>query len=1298
MKIKPMLGDFGLDGIEYVESCESRALAEHRVPGLAGNYYQDMGAAPNAILIVGSHTGDDARDDFLKGVRDIFNKGESTTFVADINTATDLTDVVIQDLEFSETSDCASTFRYAIRLRRYTEPPEPPSNDLLDTSILDDASSMMDALDALDALGSIGDLSDPTPPVRDALGSVEGATSGLAGTVEQVNGLTGALPDQSAPTDALAPVLGDEGSGTGVAGVLGLLKKVDTQNLSISVSADLDRSATASVAVDTSGITGGSLDELQRAVATVPNDPKTLTKPVDAHLDEIKRLTGDDLLGQLTNGIGGLKDLEALFPADTSSLIAGIADRLSQVKGELIRGQFGEIVQWSDNVGALYKELSPLLAGDGSPEQKLAAYLREKIAAIVAMVLPDGDLGISLPGKLDAAIAPDLPAKLEALKVELIAALGQAKLDFDGANFSNTTHFAAAGAAMNALIELLASATGTLRPLLDQDFLTPAGLGARLQQQFDSLDEVEIVDLGNIKDKFTAAIKKVEDFIRGIDLSAVTAGIESVFGKIDAAIGKLDLHQFTDQLQGLQGKIQSILDAIDGALLEAVAAIRSVFTRIKDAIKGVAEKLGSYDSDGTFHFKMEQQIRDFLDGIRKTLHDTIQPLIDNLKQTVGDTLQQVQDALGKVKAEIDGVKDELQGSLQGVHDQLQSVDVKGTMASISRSLDDMLSQLGTIDFDVVTDPVISEINSMRDSLAKIDVSAMSEFTLGALKVSVAVVTHIDFSTQITAALMAEIDKLLDVPKKALADIEGKVEGALQKFAALAPEALLKPLDDVFKPVTAQLDALKLESLLEPLDKWHAKLEAQLEAVSPAALLKPLVDLYLKLDGMLTAVSPAQLVKPLQDSIDGIKAQIRGIDVTGVAGDISAVVERVKKVLQGLSPAGLLDPVVKAFDKIMAAFDQFDPGILLKPFSDIFGAIADVLANLTADGLKVVADVCAVLRSIVDAFDPRRLFSLIRDKLTGVREIVQKVNVGGLLGALKTPFDAMQASFSAQGGGANVSLSASVDGLNPLRNPKLGQAIEDLQYCQGKLAAIADAQPPAELVARYDKVHDTLESLFPIWARDGVSAASIKRAFEAANPLNVKAEIDQAYGALKDKIRTFDPRVIQNHLQASFDKLQNVVLQLDPTPLFAQVQSVISALTARLDVLDLKLITSELQGVVDEIFAVVRGIDPRPIIARLDDIVGEVKAVVAALKPSELLAGLTAPFEAAKAIVMEFDPAALTKPLTDIFKDIQALIADIKLDVLLKPFTDRLQQLRDALAEALGRTEKAFNDMLHAIPV
>lgn len=191
MKIKPMLGDFELDGIEYIESSESRALVEHRVPGLAGNYFQDMGSVPNTIVIVGTKAGDEARDAFLNSIREIFNKGEQTTFVADINTATDITDVVIQDLEVAEIGGAADSFRYAIKLRKYIEPPEPPQTGLLDTSILGDALNTLDVMDVLDNLVSIPDIGDPTTPLNGAMDGVKQATAGLADAAAPLKNIFG---------------------------------------------------------------------------------------------------------------------------------------------------------------------------------------------------------------------------------------------------------------------------------------------------------------------------------------------------------------------------------------------------------------------------------------------------------------------------------------------------------------------------------------------------------------------------------------------------------------------------------------------------------------------------------------------------------------------------------------------------------------------------------------------------------------------------------------------------------------------------------------------------------------------------------------------------------------------------------------------------------------------------------------------------------------------------------------------------------------------------------------------------
>ena len=184
MIIRPMLGDYEMPRIERIHAVERRRLSRFSVPGLAGELQQDLGHDSLAVEIVGSLQGDDARDGFLSEIRQRYQAGDPLAFVADITSATQLDQVLIEALEVSEHNEWAGAFQYRLVLRQYVEPPEPPTpiDELgagLDADLDLLAALGLDGLELPDLLGAVPDLGDPVAPVLPALDAVKSATAPL---------------------------------------------------------------------------------------------------------------------------------------------------------------------------------------------------------------------------------------------------------------------------------------------------------------------------------------------------------------------------------------------------------------------------------------------------------------------------------------------------------------------------------------------------------------------------------------------------------------------------------------------------------------------------------------------------------------------------------------------------------------------------------------------------------------------------------------------------------------------------------------------------------------------------------------------------------------------------------------------------------------------------------------------------------------------------------------------------------------------------------------------------------------
>lgn len=181
MLLRPMIGSWEVPRIEHIATTEMRRLAVLPVPGLSGDLHQDLGRGALAVQISGSLFGDEARDAFLKELREKFLKGEAVDFIADITKESELEQVLIVSLSLDEQSDRADVFRYAIALREYTEPPDPAGLQP-DFGLDVDADLGLDAelgLDLLDLPGLMVDI----PKVGDLLAPLKPAASNLKATL-----------------------------------------------------------------------------------------------------------------------------------------------------------------------------------------------------------------------------------------------------------------------------------------------------------------------------------------------------------------------------------------------------------------------------------------------------------------------------------------------------------------------------------------------------------------------------------------------------------------------------------------------------------------------------------------------------------------------------------------------------------------------------------------------------------------------------------------------------------------------------------------------------------------------------------------------------------------------------------------------------------------------------------------------------------------------------------------------------------------------------------------------------------
>ncbi|MET8534248.1 peptidoglycan-binding protein [Streptomyces sp. NPDC005065] len=125
-----MLGDLELEQVQLVETGEDQVVTRHPVPGLEGDFLQDLGRCAARVRLTGTLTAAETLP-HLADLRKAFHAGEPVSFVSDITSATLVDRVLIERMDVREAAGRPNAFEYRFALREFLPAEKTDTEDVI---------------------------------------------------------------------------------------------------------------------------------------------------------------------------------------------------------------------------------------------------------------------------------------------------------------------------------------------------------------------------------------------------------------------------------------------------------------------------------------------------------------------------------------------------------------------------------------------------------------------------------------------------------------------------------------------------------------------------------------------------------------------------------------------------------------------------------------------------------------------------------------------------------------------------------------------------------------------------------------------------------------------------------------------------------------------------------------------------------------------------------------------------------------------------------------------------------------
>ncbi len=1123
-------------------------------------------------------------------------------------------------------------------------------------------------------------------------GSLNLNISTLRDALEGVGGLLGVAGDDSTPSSGFA----------GAAGAFSVTPQQHFDNFTGQITQQLS----GVLDFDASSALGGVTDMFSSLEAGSDLIPVEALQDLTDRIQQVDGIFSGDFITRLENALNAITGISGSIPSDRAGVAGALVDQVIGVLMSLEGPEAEAIQAWIDSIQNLFREAMPLieisLSQSGDPAQALVEAMQRSL---------DNTLNAFNYGAIKKVVdfVQAFPPKLslEDPLAGLPGAMGNAATALSDVQVAVGSDFPGFRNSIASGMEALEEINQTFRPVIkvlnsivNARLLQPKALENYLREQMNKALAVHVHEVQKIDDPFNRLLDRIDAGIENIDLSFVRDEVLGFFDGLQENITGVDIPSLGDTLEQQLAPVSGAVNDLQQGVTDFLAQIEEFTDNINDRLRNTLGSIGEFQADGSFRYHFEGALQDLLENARRVIAGdpdnsgaiSLSGTLNELNATINELLGQVLVILQEVEGVITGVTGTAVGGINDFKDFVEGLNVQQLLDTLKEKIEKILDDLAPLEFDIIVDPIVSELDENAEKLRSVDVSSLNDLLKAALELALGVVININFTAEISTPLKEQFENVKAIPQAAMDTLQARYEQAISELDKLSPTQLLQTLFSAFDVIDDAVKDLTAASILAPLDGLHEQyLQQPFLKLAPSTLLQPVTDGFQTLTAVFDEVNGGQLIGPLNTLLNDLKSKIDGFDITSWVDDLLVAVDGVKQDLQDIRPSELFAPIVREFERLESELDRFKPSIVFQPVVELATPLLAVLEDIQATTSQALHDAFQIPLQILEQLQPEVLTQQIQEHLDDIITELNGVNFPALFNQLKGQYFDLNLAVEAQGNTASLSITSHVD---PER--KLGHLAATYNGLVQSLEAIKDNVVMPDLESLYSELQERLLGMLPPYARQLLDPATFKRVMRLANPVRFLEPLDQRFEEIKNRLLPIRPEDITAELDETYDAVLALVDGLDIEDGLNLVKDQINQVKGVAATIRVDFLAADIDNAINDVKAVVDALDPAGVSSRLDILHNDLKQVLDRTLPSTMLSEIDTLLQQVQGIVGAVNPeTSLGEPLNSAWQAVVDALAGIDFTVVLQPLMDKLDELELKFEQGLGRTEASFDQMLGA---